>query len=67
MSLPLIGDLDILGLQHTSADPAAGPHAAAAQERRPRRPLDRVTKFSDLARQNLDFALPLLGAVAAPI
>ena len=26
-----------------------------------------MIKFSDLARQNLDFALPLLGAVASPI
>jgi ABC-2 type transport system permease protein len=66
ISLPLIGDLDILGLRKSGAIlnqvqqqlPQDSPAAVA---------LDRVIKFASLARQNLDFALPLLGAVAAPI
>jgi ABC-2 family transporter protein len=65
-SLPLIGELDILGLRESaeilnelrSQLPASGPA---------REGLDRVIRFSDLARENLDFALPLLGAVAEPI
>ena len=66
VSLPLIGDLDILGLQHTSqilrqVRTELPPTSDA------RATLDQVIKFSDLARQNLGFALPLLGAVASPI
>ena len=65
-SLPLLGDVDILGLQKASAIlrvvGAQLPKGSPATV-----PLDRVTRFADLARQNLDFALPLLGAVAAPI
>jgi hypothetical protein len=65
-SLPLVGDLDILGLQKSAAIldaildrvPADSAEAQA---------LDRVTRFAKLARDNLDFALPLLGAVAHPI
>jgi hypothetical protein len=65
-SLPLIGDIDVLGLQKAGAMlravagelPEGGsPHAA----------LERVIRFAKLARQNLDFALPILGAVAEPI
>ncbi len=66
VSLPLIGDLDILGLQHTSqilrqVRTELPPTSDA------RATLDQVIKFSDLARENLGSALPLLGAVASPI
>ena len=65
-SLPLLGELDILGLrasgeilnQVRSQLPSAGTARAD---------LARVIRFADLARENLDFALPLLGAVAEPI
>ena len=65
-SLPLIGELDILGLRKSGAilDAVAAelpPGSAAAEA------LDRVIRFAGLARENLDFALPLLGAVAEPI
>ena len=65
-SLPLLGDVDILGLRKASA--ILRVVAAQLPKDSPATvPLDRVTRFADLARQNLDFALPLLGAVAAPI
>ncbi|HEX2127758.1 MAG TPA: ABC transporter permease [Solirubrobacterales bacterium] len=65
-TLPLLGTLDILGLERAGeilgvvAD-ALGPGSPARDE------LDRVIRFAELARENLDFALPLLGAVAEPI
>lgn len=66
ISLPLLGDLDILGLRKSGAilDQVRGqlPRDSAAAGA-----LDRVIRFATLARQNLDFALPLLGAVASPI
>jgi ABC-type multidrug transport system permease subunit len=64
--LPLVGDLEVLGLARSGAilravrtqlPPASSAGAA----------LDRVIRFGELARDNLDFALPLLGAVAEPI
>jgi hypothetical protein len=65
-SLPLVGSFDILGLRKAAAMLQAiaadlPPGSQAAQD------LDRVTRFAELARDNLDFALPLLGAVAHPI
>jgi ABC-2 type transport system permease protein len=65
-SIPVVGDVDILGLQKAAAIleavgtklPPASPEKEA---------LDRVTKFADLAGQNLHFALPLLGAISQPI
>lgn len=64
--IPLIGDFDILGLQR------AGEILGAVAQRLPadapaREAFDRVIRFAELARENLDFALPLLGAVASPI
>jgi ABC-2 type transport system permease protein len=65
-SLPLVGAFDVLGLKKTAAIleqiganlPQDSPKAKA---------LDQVIHFAKLARDNLDFALPLLGAVAHPI
>jgi hypothetical protein len=64
--LPLVGDFDVLGLQRSneilSAVRTQLPRGSSA-----RAAIDRVIRFGDLARENLDFALPLLGAVAEPI
>jgi hypothetical protein len=65
-TLPLVGTLDILGLEKSgellnAVSEALEPGSAE------REALDRVTRFAKLARDNLDFALPLLGAVAEPI
>jgi len=64
--LPLIGDLDVLGLERSSAILRAV-RTELPPDSPARDALDRVIEFGDLARENLDFALPLLGAVAEPI
>jgi len=64
--LPLIADFDVLGLVKSGAIlnavseelPRDGDARAALQS---------VIRFARLAQENLDFALPLLGAVAEPI
>jgi ABC-2 type transport system permease protein len=65
-SLPLVDTFDVLGLTRAAQilEQVAGelpPQSDAAQA------LERVIRFAELARDNLDFALPLLGAVAHPI
>ncbi len=64
--LPLVGDFDVLGLAASAAilnsvsdqlPPGSDSRAA----------LEQVIRFAELAEENLDFALPLLGAVAEPI
>ena len=64
--IPLLGDqIDILGLARAGA-------ILEAVERRvgpgpTRTAIQQVADFARLAQENLDFALPLLGAVAEPI
>jgi ABC-2 type transport system permease protein len=65
-SLPLIGELDILGLSKSAAILDAVADELPPQSA-PARALDQVIRFANLARENLDFALPLLGAVSEPI
>ena len=65
-TLPFVGDsIDILGLN------AAGEILAALEEELPpgadRKAVGRVIEFAETAEDNLEFALPLLGAVATPI
>ncbi len=64
--LPLLGNLDILGLSKaaailTTVGKELPPDSPARQA------LDRVTEFADLAGENLHLALPLLGAISEPI
>ncbi|MGI9021410.1 MAG: ABC transporter permease [Solirubrobacterales bacterium] len=65
--IPLLGDtFDVLGLENAGeilaeAREALPPNSEAARQ------IDDVIRFADLAGENLDFALPLLGAVASPI
>ena len=62
--LPLIGEFDVLGLKRGNQI-----LEALRQQLPPasQKALDRVIRFGELAGDNLDFALPLLGAVAEPI
>jgi hypothetical protein len=64
--LPLIGEFDVLGLERSNGILRAVrrqlPAGSAGREA-----LDQVIRFGRLAGENLDFALPLLGAVAEPI
>jgi ABC-2 type transport system permease protein len=64
--LPLVGDLDVLGLARSNEILEAVGRQLPAQSSA-RAAVRRVIRFGELARENLDFALPLLGAVAEPI
>jgi ABC-2 type transport system permease protein len=66
-TLPLLGDeLNILGLSE-AADVLRDVAAELPKADPKRDDLEEVIRFADLARENLDFALPLLGAVSSPI
>jgi ABC-2 family transporter protein len=64
--LPLIGDFNVLGLERSNRILEAVRRQLPADSSG-RQALDRVIRFGELAGENLDFALPLLGAVAEPI
>jgi ABC-type multidrug transport system permease subunit len=66
-TIPLLGQtLDILGLRE--AGEILKSVAAELPASNPdRKQLERVTNFAELARENLDFAIPLLNAVSSPI
>jgi len=65
-SLPLVGAFDVLGLQKSAA--ILGAIATRLPPNSPEgEALARVVHFAKVARDNLDLALPLLGAVAHPI
>ena len=65
--IPLLGDtFNVLGLENAATildgvRDELPPGSDAAKQ------LDEVISFAELAGENLDFALPLLGAVASPI
>jgi ABC-2 type transport system permease protein len=65
-SIPLVGEVNILGLDRAaqilqSVDEELPANSPA------RETLDAVIEFADLAGDNLDLALPLLGAISQPI
>ena len=64
--LPLIGQFNVLGLERGNRILEAVRRQLPADSAG-RQALDRVIRFGELAGENLDFALPLLGAVAEPI
>jgi ABC-type multidrug transport system permease subunit len=64
--VPLLGQtIDILGLERSAE--ILESISSELQDSRLREPLDEVVRFARLAEENLDVALPLLGAVAQPI
>ncbi|UJA21736.1 ABC transporter permease [Thermoleophilia bacterium SCSIO 60948] len=66
-SLPLLGgEVDILGLDN-AAEILNEVRADLPPSSEEGEALDRVIRFAELAAENLDFALPLLGAIAEPI
>jgi ABC-type multidrug transport system permease subunit len=65
--IPFLGQtVDILGLER-SEQILKGIRESLPQGSGERELVDQVTRFARLAGENLDFALPLLGAVAQPI
>ena len=57
--------LDVLGLEETERILSA--ISAETDDPRVREELEPVIEFAGLARENLDFAIPILGAIAEPI
>ena len=65
--VPFLGEsFDILGLERAERI-LRGVRGALPAESAERRLVDAVMRFAGVARENLDLALPLLGAVAEPI
>jgi hypothetical protein len=64
--LPLVGEFNVLGLERGNRILEAVRRQLPA-DGAARQALDRVIRFGELAGENLDFALPLLGTVAEPI
>jgi ABC-type multidrug transport system permease subunit len=66
VSLPIVGSVDILGLERARAliDAAAVrlPHGDPA-----RVALEQVSRFARLAAQNLDVSKPILGTIGSPV
>jgi ABC-2 type transport system permease protein len=65
-SIPILGEVDILGLDR-AAEILVTVGAELPPDSPARDALDEVTEFADLAGDNLDLALPLLGAISQPI
>lgn len=64
LELPVLDDVDVLGLERAEEIVAAAGEDASPRQREQ---LDRVARFARLARENLDLSGPLLRAVREPI
>jgi ABC-type multidrug transport system permease subunit len=66
VSLPLVGDVDILGLRNarTIIDAAL---AGLPEDAPSRAALEQVSRFARLAAENLDVSKPILASIATPV
>ena len=66
LSLPLVGDVDILGLRNAQAiiDAAI---AGLPQDSNARVALQQVSRFARLAADNLDVSKPILASIGSPV
>jgi len=66
VSLPLVGDINILGLERARAimDGVAATLPRGSGERAA---LEQVSRFARLAAQNLDVTKPILGSIGSPV
>ena len=66
IDLPVVGDVDILGLRNarTIID---GALAKMPADDPSRRPLEEVSGFAELAAENLDVSKPILESIATPV
>ena len=67
VSLPLLGgEIEVLGLERSDAIVRAA-QAQLPPDSEARRQLDRVLRFGELARENLDLSDEILGTIGTPI
>ena len=66
VSLPLVGDVEILGLRAAQAI-IDGAIAGLPEDAPSRRALQQVSRFARLAADNLDVSKPILASIASPV
>jgi ABC-type transport system involved in cytochrome c biogenesis permease component len=66
VSLPLVGDINILGLEKAHAI-IEGVAATLPQDSSERVALEQVSRFARLAAENLDVSKPILGSIGSPV
>lgn len=66
ISLPLVGDVEVLGLERSNAIVRAA-EAQLPPNSEARSQLERVLRFGELARQNLDLSDEILNTIGTPV
>jgi hypothetical protein len=66
VSLPIVGDINILGLEKARAI-IDGVDAALPADASQRAALQQVSRFARLAAENLDVSKPILGSIGSPV
>jgi ABC-type transport system involved in cytochrome c biogenesis permease component len=66
VSLPLVGSIDILGLEKARAI-IDGVAATLPRNSGERTALEQVSRFAGLAAENLDVSKPILGSIGSPV
>jgi ABC-type multidrug transport system permease subunit len=66
VSLPIVGDIDILGLERSRAI-IDGVAATLPRDSSERAALEQVSRFARLAGENLDVSKPILGSIGSPV
>jgi ABC-2 type transport system permease protein len=66
IDLPVVGDVDILGLRNAQTI-IDGALAQMPEDDPSRRPLEQVSRFAQLAAENLDVSEPILESIATPV
>ena len=67
VALPIVGDVDILGLRRSRAIIEATLADAARRTRRSAPALEQVSRFAGLAADNLDISKPILASISSPV
>ena len=66
IDLPVVGDVDILGLRNAQTI-IDGALAQMPEDDPSRKPLEQVSRFAELAAENLDVSKPILESIATPV
>jgi ABC-2 type transport system permease protein len=66
IDLPLVGQVDILGLRNAQRI-IDGALAGLPEDDPSRAPLEQVSRFAELAAENLDVSKPILESIATPV